>query len=444
MKLLSRKRIAAGIGLLATLALPAAAAPEAAPDYASMTLSGDWGGARSAAWGSGWAWDAALKVDTLHSHGGMAPGSRSMSNLDLRLKADLASIAGWEGATAYLHVLDDRGAGINARQTGSLMGVSNIEVPVPATRIFHAWLQQNFLDDRFSLLAGLYPIDAEFFSMESASLLLHPAFGTPADLALTRGPSIFNNSAFGLRGKWLSTDRSFYAMGALLDGIPNDPAHPKRTEIRFAKGDGAFVIAELGWMPDEPGNLLEPSEPVGGLPSPALVSHGKYSGVGKYAIGLWRYGKLVPDQVDVDANNQPLRRRSQGAYLLAERTLLSLGEAGRDLAGFSRCSLSDGDSTAIDRMWNLGLRVRGPLASRPDDAVVIGWTHSRLASKWRTAQSIAGIDTAAQEEAFEITWRAMLAPWLALQPNLQSIRHPGGGDNTPRATVLGFRIELAL
>ncbi|TRZ94008.1 MAG: carbohydrate porin [Rhodocyclaceae bacterium] len=444
MKMLSRKQVTASIGLLVTLALPLAATAEVPPDYANATLSGDWNGARSTAWRSGWAWDAALKVDTLHSSGGIAPGSRGMSQLDLRLAADLGKIAGWEGATAYLHVLDDRGAGINARQTGSLMGVSNIEVPVPTTRIFHAWLQQNFLDDRVSLLAGLYPIDSEFFAMESASLLLHPSFGTPADLALTRGPSIFNNSAFGLRGKWLSADQTVYAMGALLDGIPNDPAHPRRTAIRFAKGDGAFVIAEMGWMPNELGHLFEPNEPVHGLPTPALVRHAKYSGVSKYAIGLWRYGNRVPDQLDVDASNEPLQRYSQGAYLLAERTLLGFGGAGRDLAAFARYSLSDGNSAAIDRMWNLGLRLRGPSAGRPDDAVVIGWTHARLANKWRSVQATAGTSTTSGEETFEVSWRAMLNPWLALQPNLQSIRHPGGGANAPRATVIGLRLELTL
>ncbi|MCK9380320.1 MAG: carbohydrate porin [Sulfuritalea sp.] len=430
------------IALLATLAPPAAAATEVAPDYANATLSGDWGDARSSAWRAGWAWDAALKVDVLRSRGGTASGSRSMSHLELRLKADLATIAGWEGATAYLDVLDNRGTGINAHQTGSLMGASNIEVPVATTRIFHAWLQQNFLDERLSLLAGLYPIDSEFFAMESASLLLHPSFGTPADLGLTRGPSIFNNSAFGLRGKWLSTNRTVYAMGALLDGIPNDPARPKCTAIRFAKGDGAFVIAELGWMPDELGHLFEPSEPVRGLPTPALARHEKYSGVSKYALGFWRYGNRVPDQLDVDTNGDPLQRRSQGAYLFAERTLLGLGDPGRDLAAFGRYSFSDGNSTSIDRMWNLGLRLRGPAASRPDDALVIGWTLARLASKWRTVQEVAGTGTAAREEAFEITWRAAITPWFVLQPNLQHIRHPGGTSAARSATLVGARIEL--
>jgi hypothetical protein len=74
MKIPSRKRLAAGIGLLTVLALPAAAQPEAAPDYANATLSGDWGGARSAAWRSGWAWDAALKA-ALHSIAASSPAA---------------------------------------------------------------------------------------------------------------------------------------------------------------------------------------------------------------------------------------------------------------------------------------------------------------------------------------------------------------------------------
>ena len=431
--------LAAAIALFATLPLAEA---DVAPDYAGATLSGDWNAARGNAWQAGWAWDATLKVDTLSSRGGTAPGSRSMSNFDLRLKADLARIAGREGATAYLHLLDNRGAGINARQTGSLMGVSNIEVPVPTTRLFQAWLQQSFLDDRVSLLAGLYPIDSEFFAMDSASLLLHPVFGTPADLAQTRGPSIFNNSAFGIRARWQSADREMYAMGALMDGIPNDPARPKATAIRFARGDGAFVIAELGWAPTQVRHVAEATEPVSDRSDRA--PSGPDGGIGKYAIGFWRYGNRVPDQFDRDANNEPLQRRSQGAYLLAERTLTSLGDAGRDLTAFARYSISDGHSTAIDRMGNLGLRLRGPLASRPEDALVIGWIHGRLAPKWRAAQAAGGTATADREDVFELTWRAAITPWLALQPALQSISHPGGGASTPRATVLGFRVEIAL
>lgn len=431
------------VALLAALALPAAAEPEAAPDYASTTLSGDWGGSRTDLWRRGLAFEAAFKADSLRNRGGMRDGSQTVSHLELKLRADLDKLLGWKDAVAYINTDTDEGAGINARRTGSLMGVSNLEVPVPTTRLFHAWLQKGFMDDRFSLLAGIYPIDSEFFTMDSAATLLHPAYGTPADLALTNAPSIFNNAAFGIRAKLFSENREMYAMGALMDGIPNDPARPKATAVRFAKGDGAFVIGEIGWMPQEYGHLFEPVDPSRVRPAPEIVAHEKYGGLSKYAIGIWRYGNLVADQLDVDANNSPLQRRSQGGYVLAERTLFSLGgEAGRDLTAFARYSFSGGHSTAIDRMWNLGVRIRGPLASRPDDSLSIGWTSSRLSPKWRAVQAAAGTETASAEEGVEITWRAAITPWFSLQPNIQSVRHPGGAQTARNASLIGARVEL--
>jgi carbohydrate-selective porin OprB len=234
-------------------------------------------------------------------------------------------------------------------------------------------------------------------------------------------------------------------MGSLLDGFPaSDPAHPTLTPNRFARGHGAFAIAEMGWLPEERGHVFEPTEPVNILQTPALVGHEKYTGTSKYAFGLWRYGNRVPDQFDVDADGDPLQSRSQGAYLLAERTLFDLGAAGRDFTAFARYSTSDGDSTALDKMWNIGARLRGPIASRPHDALVVGWTRSHLAPKYRAAQAAAGADTADSEEMLEITWRAALTPWFALQPVLQAIRHPGGAAGAPRATILGARIEIAI
>jgi porin len=440
MKLTMRKRIA-GIGLLAGLAFPAAA--ETAPDFAGTTLTGDWNGARSEWWQRGLALEAGLKLDSLHNRGGTRDGGQTVTHLELKLRADLEKLLGWNSTVAYLNTDTDGGAGINARRTGSLMGVSNIEVPVPTTRLFHAWLQKGFLDDRISILAGIYPIDSEFFAMDSAATLLHPAYGTPADLALTNAPSVFNNAAFGIRAKWLSENRTWYAMGALMDGVPNDPARPRATAIRFAKGDGAFVIGEIGWTPLEAGHAFEPVDPARVRPSPEIAAHEKYGGLSKYAIGFWRYGNRVTDQLDVDALGNPVQRRSQGGYLLAERTLFALGgDAGRDVTAFGRYSFNSGHSIAIDRMWNLGLRVRGPFPGRPDDSIAIGWTRSRLAPKWRAVQQADGTDTAAAEEAFEITWRAAITPWFALQPNLQHVRHPGGTSAAHNATLIGARIEL--
>ena len=419
-------------------------AAEEVPDFAKTTLSGDWGGRRSEAWQSGWAFDGTVTVDALHNRGGQRNGGGAMTNIDLGVTADLEKLAGWNGATAYVNVLYSGGSQVNASYTGSLMGVSNIEVDVPTARLFQAWIQQNFFNDQFSLLAGIYPIDSEFYVMDSASVLIHPTFGTPGDLALTYVPSEFNHAAPALRAKWLSADRTLYGMAAVVNGVAGDPDYTKSYFFKSSGGQGAFVIGEFGWKPREAGITLKPVEPVRTVPTEELYDYERFKPEGKYAVGLWRYSKPPPGQYAVDADGQPAQGHAQGGYVLAENTLFGLGEQGRDVSAFARYSWSNGLATPISRTWNLGVRVRGPLASRPDDVLVIGTVYGGLSSGYRSTQAADGNPTAASENVVEITWRAALTRYLAVQPVAQWIRHPGGGADAERATVLGVRLQLVL
>lgn len=399
----------------------AASREETSPSYAKSALTGNWGGARDRLAKEGLVGDGHIRYDLLRNRGGASNGTRGVSHLDLKLMADLEVLWGWKGGSATVNVLNDAGAGVNARHTGSLMGVTNIEVPFPnTTRLFQAWLQKSFFDERLAILVGLYPIDSEFFGLDSAAVFLGPQYGTPGDLALTRGPSIFNNSAFGLRTKLQSVDKSLYAMWALLDGIPNDPAHPKRTAIRFDKGDGAFNIAEVGWLPE--------------------AATAKYEGHAKAAVGVWGYTSRVESLVDVDAAGSPVLRRSWGGYVLGERTLFRF-ESERYLSGFVRYTWTDGNSTAIKNTTNLGLHLHGPLASRPDDVLGLAFSRARLSDKWRSVQTLA---TASTEKSLELTYRYALTPYFAIQPVAQRIWNPGGGSATPTASLLGLRLELTL
>jgi porin len=206
-------------------------------------------------------------------------------------------------------------------------------------------------------------------------------------------------------------------MGAVLDGIPNDPARPKSTAIRFAKGDGSFSIGELAWLPE--------------------ADNEKFQGHAKAAIGLWGYSTKVADQLDNELRYQ------RGGYVLGERTLLRLGgDEARFLSGFARYTWGDGDSTAVKNSLNLGLHLKGPLASRPDDIVGLAWTRAGMSQKWRDVQTIPA-DTKSSESALEITWRFAVTPYLAIQPNYQYIRNPGGGS-APNAKLIGVRLDLVL
>lgn len=280
-------------------------------------------------------------------------------------------------------------------------------------------------DDALSIRVGLYPIDTEFFGVESAAVFLGPQYGTPADLAQTAAPSIFNNSAFGIRARW-DFGKTLYAMGAVLDGIPNDPARPRATAIRFEKGDGSFHIGEIGWTPQ--------------------ADNDKFVGHAKFALGLWGYTARAPDQLDVaNAVASPAMRRRQGGYLLAEHSLLRLGDEGeRFLSGFARYTFIDGDSTSLKNTLNVGLHLKGPHVSRPDDIIGLAWTRAGTSAKWRDAQAVGAVATTASEDVLELTYRYQATPWLAVQPNWQRHHNPGGLVGTPNANVFGIRLELAL
>lgn len=394
------------------------------------TLSGDWRGARTAALENGYTFTGGIKIDSLRNRGALRDGTKSVSHLDFKLAIDLEKAAGWKGGSAMFNIISDAGDGLNANNVGSLMGVTNLEVPFPTTtRIFHAWVQQSLFDDRLAILAGIYPVDSEFQVLDLPSIFIKPEYGPTAEFALTRGPSIFNNAAFGIRTKLQSADNSLYAQWALMDGIPNDPRRPKRTAIRFDKGDGAFNMAEIGWLPE--------------------AANEGFKGHDKLAFGLWNYTVREDDQLDVaniDAGNivGPARQhRQHGGYLMAERTLARLDE-NRFVSAFGRYSWTDGDSSSLKNTTSLGIHVNGPLAARPDDILGLAWSRAGTSSRWREAQAVGGVATVRAETAVELTYRYSVMSWFAIQPNLQRISNPGGLSGIPAANIIGARFEFAL
>jgi porin len=382
----------------------------------------------------GVALDIGYKTDLLRNmSGGIEKGGRPISHIDIKLAADFDKLIGWSGGSGYVNFIQDHGGKINARQVGSWTGVSNIEVGTNTNRLLHAWLQQEFADGRGAVLMGLYPIDSEFATIDSAGLFVQPPYGATADIALTRGPSIFNTSAFGVRGKWFSADRRAYVMGAVLDGIPGDPNSPRGTHIKFNKGDGTMTIVEIGLKPGvvHPPVVAPPAKELG---PDADAKEVAAELIEKYAAGLWRYSTRVADQVDATQN-----RLSWGWFALAEKTLYQ-SKDGRDLAAFLRISGTDGDSTPIKTAVNIGFRLKALFPGRSDDVFGLAYTRAALSDKWRSAQLPA--QTSAIEDAWEATYRIQAGKWLAVQPLIQRINHPGGDTSRAAANLVGARVEI--
>ncbi len=429
-----------GCGLLLVLFIGAATA--SGPDWNADTLTGDWGGVRAKLSERGVTLEIALKADVLSNRsGGLDRGTKYMDNWDFKLKADADKLWGWSNTTGYLHVISNHGGKLNGTHVGSFMGVDNIEVNANTTKLFHAWLEKSFLDDKLSFLAGLYPVDSEFYVTDATGVFLHPSGGMAAEVAQTgiNGPSIFPTSSFGLRAKWQPTPK-FYLQAALVDGVPGDPYNPHGTHIRFNRGDGTLAVVEIGLRPAHP-EVLSHLQPDKGVPvEPAVAAHEMADAISKYAVGYWRYTPRFDDLTDVDGLGNPVRRVNRGAYFLAEQSVYrERVDPSQGLALFFRYGVANGDVNTLDYSYSLGLRYRGLLPGRNEDEFGIGLTRGHAGTKFLQA---AATPLASAETALEITYRAKITPWLAIQPTVQRIGNPGLTPALGNAWVAGARFEI--
>lgn len=166
--------------------------------------------------------------------GGLRRGTRYLDNLDVAVEAHMDKLVGWDGATVFLYGLYNNGKSLNALM-GDTQVASNIETGVKAVRLYEAWLEQRFGNDRASLKVGLYDLNSEFDVLESASLFMGSAHGIGTDISQTgeNGPSIFPSTSLAARLA-LNIGERWTLRTALLDGVPGNPGRPSAPRSSLA------------------------------------------------------------------------------------------------------------------------------------------------------------------------------------------------------------------
>jgi porin len=223
--------------------------------------------------------------------GGHATGNRYLDNLDLMLDANTGPLFGAENLRLFTYVLHDHGNQLSDQLTGSAQGVSNIETD-GALRLYEIWTEWQMTRTPGSLRVGLYDLNSEFDSIETAGIFVNPSNGIGPDFAQSgrNGPSIFPNTSLAVRyatqrGRW-----SFQS--AMLDGVPGDPDHPERTHVSLSNHDGLLFVNEVNYQPANASRL---------------------------GLGYWRYTAAFEDLMATDDAGDPLLRHdNDGFYAIAE------------------------------------------------------------------------------------------------------------------------------
>lgn len=333
--------------------------------------------------------------------GGLKEGSAFMDNLDLMLTVDAERAWGLRNGTVFLYALSNHGGDINADNVGSAQGVDNIEAD-DAVKLYEAWYEQAF--ERSTLRAGLYDLNSEFDSIDTAGLFINPSHGIGPDYSQSgqNGPSIFPTTSLAIRFATALGEQG-YMQAAVLDGVPGDPSNPRGTHIRFDDGDGALIAVEGGVRdPDEAG------------------AH--------WGIGAWHY---TEDSSENATGNPISPTPNQGLYAFAEHGF------GNGLSVFGRAGVADEKINQVVSYLGAGLIWSG-MGGRADDHVGLAVAVANMSSDYSDAT---GSDD--REVIWELTYRSQINEWFAVQPDVQYVQDPGADPAIGDALVLGVRFEIA-
>ena len=330
---------------------------------------------------------------------GSDPGSVALNKLQLSatLNGDRSGLTGW---SLHGQVFRADGGSLSAR-LGDIQTADNIETP-PVTRLFEAWLQKTFGtgDRTLALRAGLLDYNADFDSLDTASLFLNSSHGIGADVARSglNGPSIFPVSALGMRAAF-SPSATWTFRLAVFDGVPGDLENPRRfATVRLRPGDGALIATQIDFH---------------------------LSDKARVALGAWQYSRPLPQiaQPTTSALDHGIYAAIEGPWPGQDR-----------ISGWLRFGYAAGKVQPVKSYVGAGVVLKAPLPGRPDDRLGLAVARASVSA------DNAGLPLAGTETSVEATYQFKVSDGLALQPESQYIICPSGHSDARDGFAFGLRL----
>ena len=433
----------------AALALPSSGARAAdkgrqpASIWEQDTLTGDWGGARTALK------DKGIDITLTYINevfgvmsGGINRDASYEGRLEFSVDADLQKLVGWNGATTHFTVYQLHNSGhLVSENVGSIGDPSNIDA-LATTRLFTAWFQQSLLDDKVSIRIGQIAADDEFLNSPTAANLLNGTFGWASLAAanMLHGGPAFPLATPGVRVAVKPTDQVTWQT-AVFSGDPagrdcNDsPQACNRYGTTFSFSGGALWMSELQYAVNQEKDAkgLAGVYKLGGWYATANFADQHY--------GLDATGAVV-SLADPTVADSLFHRGNWGIYGVADQMVWRGDKSSVNL--FFRGGFAPSDRNLISFYADGGFGIKGPFAGRADDTLTFGASYARI------SKDAAALDQDTlilngppypirnEEVIFELSYQAQIAPWWTLQPDLQYIVHPGGNvpdPNNPAAAI---------
>jgi porin len=378
--------------------------------------------------------------------GGFQQGATFEGRLNLAVDIDFDKLAGWKGLTAHANIFVIHGDGLSRTNLNNFFVVSGIEA-IPTARLYEAYLEQKFFNDKWSIRAGQLAADSEFIASKYTDVFTNASLGWPAITAVNLpagGPSP-PLAAVGARLSAKLND-NFTLLGAIFDGDSagpgiGDPQQRNRYGLNFRVNDPPLVLGEMqfSWKNITPNDDRAGALKIGGWHHFGMFSDQRFTAD----------GRSVADPAGSGLGR--MLRADDGIYSVIEQKIYAVPKSkDRGVGVFMRTSASPSDRNLIDFYTDAGIDFIGFFDQRQNDkfGVALGYAHvskraQALDRDYAFFMAQPNWPVRSSEALFTASYLYEIKAGWNLLPNYQYIFRPGGGATDPAGPNPGIRLKDA-
>ena len=388
-------------------------------------MTGDWGGARTKLEAEGVTLRAHYLSETAgNPTGGLKQATQYAQQIDFGADLDMGKLASIPGGQIHVTFSDRAGNSLSDLDLGALAEVQEVFGGGQNFRLAILAYEQSLFDDKLDLKGGWINVGDDFATSPLYCYFQNNAFcGNPVSVTLDAGFSTFPVSSWGGIAKFqprsdLYLQAGAYEVNPSLNNVGNG------FKMNTAGATGMIVPLEAGWAPEKG---------IGGLPA-------------HLTLGGYYDNSAAPDLGASLDGSETLMSGRWGLYVLADQMIYrdSPG-ADRGLTVFAGFTYADPSTALLQYFWEAGIVKLGTFAGRDEDSIGFAVSQGLVSNSLIGAQNQANAvdpgsaDVQSYEMDLELNYRAQIAPWFSLLPNIQYVVRPGGVTTTPNALVLGLQ-----
>jgi porin len=399
--------------------------------------------------------------------GGLKTGAVYTGILDFGATLDFEKLVGWKGARVRTRWLWLSGRDASKELVGNFLTISNI-AGFNTLRMGELWFQQDLFPHGdnglpgLSLRVGQMMADSEFVISDYGALFTNGTFGWPAFLYtnIPGGGPAYPMGTLGVRvavnpWEWMTLQSAVFQGNVFAQDVNR---HGFRWDLNADQGYFWINELQVRW------NQRDDAR---GLP-------------GQAKFGAWFHTADSADPffdedgvplADEDSSGNPETHPwNYGFYWILDQTLYrepgeavaaaGIGKDGKSvfsskaseqteekasnqgLGWFGRIAFGPQNRNFVGLYFDTGVVYMGLIPTRDNDQVGVGFVYAQLTNGARRTLELEGSRQVGAEMVLEFTYKAILTPWLYIQPDAQFIINPGATQDLRNAFVLGGRVSI--